>query len=312
MVGLSETGTSRSMPRCGLFVVVPDVAAKDSFEVTLAHHEQPVETFCPHRSHPTLRVSVGPRRSNRCLDDPDALRAEHLVEAGAELGIAVPDKELDRSTAVGEITDQVAGHLGDEGTGRVVGDTEEVHLTGRKLDHEEHVELLQRHGVHREEVRGQHALCLSGQELSPGRAAPWSRSETVLAQDPPHRAGRDADPELSQLALDADTAPAPVLPTQTNDEVDELVTHRRSARTSLSSPAPPLVLGRFPVPSQHGLGGDQEGPPPGSREQTAERGEDGSVRRSVPHSRLQLALKDINLVPEHHDLDVLVRLGPTC
>jgi hypothetical protein len=56
-----------------LFVVVPDVAAKDSFEVTLAHHEQPVETFCPHRSHPTLRVSVGPRRSNRCLDDPDGL-----------------------------------------------------------------------------------------------------------------------------------------------------------------------------------------------------------------------------------------------
>ncbi len=51
---------------------------------------------------------------------------EHLVEAGAELCITVTDEELDRATAVGEITDQVAGHLGDERAGRLVGDTEKV------------------------------------------------------------------------------------------------------------------------------------------------------------------------------------------
>jgi hypothetical protein len=27
---------------------------------------------------------------------------------------------------------------------------------------------------------------------------------------------------------------------------------------------------------------------------------------------VELALKDVDLVPEHHDLDVLVGLGPTC
>jgi hypothetical protein len=58
-----------------LVVVVPDVAAKDSFEVALAENEDPVETFCPHRPHPTLRVRVGPGRSDRCLDHPDALRS---------------------------------------------------------------------------------------------------------------------------------------------------------------------------------------------------------------------------------------------
>ena len=96
-------------PVRALLVVVPDVAEKDSFEVTVAQNEQPVETFCPHRPHPALRVRVGPRRSDRCLDYPDALRAEHLVEAGGELGVPVPDEELDRATAVGEIADQVAG-----------------------------------------------------------------------------------------------------------------------------------------------------------------------------------------------------------
>ena len=82
--------------------------------MTLAQNEQPVETFSPNCPHPPLRVCVGPRRSNWCLDDPDALRAEYLVEAGGELGVTVPDEELDRATTVGEITDQVAGHLGDE------------------------------------------------------------------------------------------------------------------------------------------------------------------------------------------------------
>jgi hypothetical protein len=27
---------------------------------------------------------------------------------------------------------------------------------------------------------------------------------------------------------------------------------------------------------------------------------------------VELALEDMDLVPEHHDLDLLVRLGPTC
>jgi hypothetical protein len=53
----------------------------------------------------------------------------------------------------------------------------------------------------------------------------------------------NADPELSQLALDADTSPGPVLSTQTNDEFDHGGCHRRSAGASLCSPSPPLAPG---------------------------------------------------------------------
>jgi hypothetical protein len=69
------------------------------------------------------------------------------------------------------------------------------------------------------------------------------------------------------------------------------------------------VFGRFPVPSQQGVGGHQEGLPPGSWEKTAERREDRSIGWPIPHPRLHLPFKNTHLVPEHNDLDVLVRLG---
>ena len=109
--------------------------------MTSAEHEHPVEAFGSNRPDPAFRVGVGPRRSDRRLDHPDALGSEHLVEAGRELGIPVPDHELDGPTPVEEITGEVASQLGDEGTGRMVGDPEDLHLPGRQVDHEEHVEL---------------------------------------------------------------------------------------------------------------------------------------------------------------------------
>ena len=150
----------------------------------MAEDDDPVEAFCPHRSQPALCVRAGSRRSNRRLDHSDAFGAKQLVEAGGELDVPVPVEELDGATPAGEITDQVASNLGDERTGRMVGDSEDAHLSCRQSDDEEHVELLERHGVHREGVRGQHAVGLGTKELRPGRAAPWNRSETMSTQDP--------------------------------------------------------------------------------------------------------------------------------
>jgi phage replication-related protein YjqB (UPF0714/DUF867 family) len=42
----------------------------------------------------------------------------------------------------------------------MVGDPEDVHLPSRQFDDEEHIELLERHSVYREEVGGQHAVGL--------------------------------------------------------------------------------------------------------------------------------------------------------
>jgi hypothetical protein len=39
-------------------------------------------------------------------------------------------------------------------------------------------------------------------------------------------------------------------------------------------------------------------------------GEDCPIHRTIGDTRIELALEDTHLVAEHHDLDVLVRLGP--
>jgi hypothetical protein len=108
-ITLEGAGTPRSMPRWGLLVVVAGVLPGDSFEVPFIQDEQPVEAFGTNGPHPTLRVGIGPRRSDACLDHPDALGAKHLVEGRRELGVPIPDPELDISPAVGQVTHQVGG-----------------------------------------------------------------------------------------------------------------------------------------------------------------------------------------------------------
>src|ERR1022692_1586931 len=62
-----------------LLVVVADVPLKNPLEVSMAEDEHPVQAFVAHRPHPALGVGVGPGRSDRSPDDPDAFGAEHLV-----------------------------------------------------------------------------------------------------------------------------------------------------------------------------------------------------------------------------------------
>jgi hypothetical protein len=112
-----------------------------------------------------------------------------------------------------------------------------------------------------------------------------------------------------QLALDAHASPRAVLPAETNDELYEFVAERRSTGTTLPAPPPPLALGGLAVPTQQGLGCDEERPPTQTREQPTERGEDRPVCRPVTKASVQLTFQDVDLVPEHHELDVGVGRG---
>ena len=115
-------------------------------------------------------------------------------------------------------------------------------------------------------------------------------------------------PSFRRLALDTDAAPASILLTEANDQINQLVAHRRSTRTAPPPPTAPLMFGRFPVPSQQRVRGDQHGPPPCPREQSAQCSEDRSIGRPIANPRMQLPFENQHLVAEHHDLDVFVRL----
>jgi hypothetical protein len=292
-------------------VVVAGILTKNSFEVETAEDEQPIEALRLYRPYPAFRVGVRPWRPDGRLDHADAFRAEHLVEGDRELGVPVPDEELDGAPSFGEITDEVAGHLGDECAGRMVSNTEDVYFSRRQFDDEEHVELLQRHRVYGEEIRGEHAVRLGSQELPPRGSTPRDGTQTTSSPDSSDRAGRDPDAELAQLALDADASPAPVLPTQTDDELHYFIAHRRATRPSLPSPTSPLVLGCFAMPPQQSLWGDHERAPLASRKKPAQCSEDRSIGWSIANSCVQLPLENSHLVQEHHDLDIPLGLGPS-
>jgi hypothetical protein len=63
------------------------------FEVAAAEDQQPVETLAADGAHEPLRMGVRPRGTHRRVDHLDAFAAEDLVEAGAELAVAVVDQE---------------------------------------------------------------------------------------------------------------------------------------------------------------------------------------------------------------------------
>src|ERR1039458_5162951 len=126
-----------------MLVVMPDVVAKDGFEVVATENEHPVEALFSDGPYPPLRMRVRTRRSDGRLDHLYAFGCEHLVKAGGELRVAVSDQEPERPTVLGEIPCEVADNLGDKGAGRMIGDTEDVHHSVFELDGEQHIELAE-------------------------------------------------------------------------------------------------------------------------------------------------------------------------
>ena len=99
-----------------------------------------------------------------------------------------------------------------------------------------------------EEVAGQHPLRLRVQELRPGRAgSPRGRTPPMPSEERADRGRAHPDPELAQLALDADAVLARILPRQPQHQLPELGVKRRPARQS--APIRPLSAARVPAAS---------------------------------------------------------------
>src|SRR5680860_664668 len=151
-----------------LLVVVTDVLPEDSPEMALAEHQDMVQTLSPCRSYEALGKSVRPGWLDRAANDTNALRVKHLIESPRVLGVAVPDQELGFGEAI--FNREVAGLLGNPDGIWMGGDACQVDPARGDLDKEKHIERLQPHGLHTEEVAGYDASGLLGQELLSTRA----------------------------------------------------------------------------------------------------------------------------------------------
>ena len=115
---------------------------------------------------------VRSRRSNRGADDLDVCTGEHRVESGGELAVAIADHEPELVGVVAEVHQQVAGLLGDPGSGGVSGDPGNVNPAGTVGDHYEQIEAAEEDGVDVGEVDREDRVRMRRQERSPRGAGP--------------------------------------------------------------------------------------------------------------------------------------------
>jgi hypothetical protein len=140
-----------------VLVVVLTVDAEHPLKVATAEDEDAVEAVGAEGAYPAFGVGVGVRRLDRRADDLSAEPVPHVVKGSGELAVPVVDQEPDDGGLFIERDEEVAGLLGDPGTGGVGGDAGEMHTPVVKLDEEQNVQPLQEDGVHGEEIAGEDA-----------------------------------------------------------------------------------------------------------------------------------------------------------
>jgi len=156
--------------------------------VSLVDDQEAVEEFAADCPDEALGDRICPWCPHRRLDDADVDGGEHGVERGGELGVAIADEEPETTPGVVEIHGEVAGLLGQPGTGGMGGDTQDVYPPGGVLDDEERVQTAQGEGVEVEQVACEDRVRLGPQELRPGRSGlPRRWVDAGVVQDLPDR-----------------------------------------------------------------------------------------------------------------------------
>jgi hypothetical protein len=91
---------------------------------------------------------------------------EDLIEAAAELGVAIADQEAERLLATIDRHEQVARLLRDPGACRVRRASNELDPAALERDEEEHIDPLQPGGLDREEITSERRRRVLAEEVS--------------------------------------------------------------------------------------------------------------------------------------------------
>ena len=239
-------------------VVMLQISGEYLAQVVLIDDQQPVEKLPAQGSDDPLADRVRSGRLRRAGENPDAFRGKHGVEGAGELACAVPDQELDRSRAMAEVHQEVTRRLCCPHAIRVGGNAGQVDAAGTVLDDDQGVEAPQEHGVHVDEVDGEDAAGLGGQELLPGRARAARRGVNPGGvQDLPDRGGRDRVAELDEFALHAAMSPGRIVRRDADHELPDRCCRRRPTGTAPAGVVP-RAGDQPPVPGEQRRRGHRE------------------------------------------------------
>lgn len=281
-------------------VVVRHELGENALELTSVEDEDPIQAFPSNGADEALGDSVCPGCAHRCADDPHALGAEGLVEAGGELGVTITDEIPSGNQAFSEAPSELPSLLCYPQIVRAGCHSSELNSSPVEMDEKQYIEPAEGHGLDREEVAGEHGRCVDSQKLTPG----WPCSsrgwiDPVTLQDLPNARWGQSNPELCQLTVDPAVSPCRILTREPNDERHRARRHCRSTRASgIGPPASDEVA----MPSKQRLRLDEEAAPVSSRNQTSQTGEKCTIGWTQRRT-CDLATEDCNLVPEYDDFD---------
>jgi hypothetical protein len=142
------------------------------------------------------------------------------------------------------------GLLHRPGHGRSCGHPGQVEPPGAVFDEHQHVQPLEQHRFHHQEVAHDDRVSLGCQELPPGWSSPAGRRlDARGVQDLSYRGRRDHVPQPRQLTLDPPVAPGQVLPRHPDDQ---RLDRGPGGRPFWPAPAGavPLAGDEVPVPAQ--------------------------------------------------------------
>ena len=152
-------------------VEVRHVLGQHNLKLAPVKDQHPIQQLAAHSADPSFGDRVRAGRAHRGPQDPDGLVGEHSIEDAGELAVAIPDQHRELSRPVAQVHQQVAGLLSNPGSGRIRGDTQQVHAASSMLNDEQDIESVAQQRVDAKEIRGKNAVCLGTQELSPARPA---------------------------------------------------------------------------------------------------------------------------------------------
>jgi len=225
-------------------VVMVGVDAKDIFELAAVEDEQPVEALTTHAADPALGVCVRVGCLDGSPDHCDPFALKDVVEAAAELRVAIVNQEAQRLLPIIECHQQVPCLLGRPGAGWVRRAGDELDPAALQRDEEEHVDPFQPGAVDGEEITGERRRRVLAEKVPPGELVSLRRGrKAVTEEDRPHRGRRHGDVKALQFTEDPSVTPTWVLACETQNERLETTIERRPPTSSVRvSPPPPDQL----------------------------------------------------------------------
>ena len=168
-------------------VVVSLILGQDRPQMPLAEDQHPVGDLGPGREHESFRIGIRARAPRRDLHGLDTGAGQDCAGCPGELPCPVTDQEPEIPGAIAEIHQEIADLLGGPRPVRVRGHSQDMHISGADLDHEQAVQALKGHrAVHVEEVSREHRRGLRVQELPPRRVgAPLGRRRDLQRVEDP-------------------------------------------------------------------------------------------------------------------------------